>query len=209
MWGIPSALLLLVLLVHSPVEAFKFSIPARGYKCFHEELPHDYDFGGHWSASPGYSQFIDIRVTNPHGQVIIEEKGKDKSSFKLRTTIAGDHTVCFYNRLVQGVPFNPTMKRDITFELLEGAGTRDYSEVARVEHLKPIEVNLRMMEDTVHEIHLEYQTFKENEQAMREISESTNSRAMWITMISMTSFFLFGAWQVRHLKAFFRKQKMI
>eukprot|EP01060_Flectonema_neradi_P023341 TRINITY_DN31582_c0_g1_i1.p1 TRINITY_DN31582_c0_g1~~TRINITY_DN31582_c0_g1_i1.p1 ORF type:complete len:205 (+),score=38.48 TRINITY_DN31582_c0_g1_i1:41-655(+) len=188
---------------------FKFSLTARDYKCFHEELPHDYEFAGNWKATSGYSQFIDIKITNPDGNVIFEEKAKDESEFFIHTTHSGDHTVCFYNRLASGVPFSPGMSRDITFKLNEGASAHNYDTVARVDHLKPIEVNLRMMEDTVRSIHAEYQYFKEREHVMRETSESTNSRAMWITLTSMISFFLFGMWQVSHLKKYFREKKLI
>eukprot|EP01062_Namystynia_karyoxenos_P009985 TRINITY_DN13536_c0_g2_i1.p2 TRINITY_DN13536_c0_g2~~TRINITY_DN13536_c0_g2_i1.p2 ORF type:complete len:237 (+),score=101.86 TRINITY_DN13536_c0_g2_i1:96-713(+) len=201
--------LALLCLCSAAAEAFKFDLPARGRKCFNEELPHDYELAGRWSAAPGYSQFIDVRITDPHGAVIQEDLGKDKAEFRIMTSVAGDHTVCFYNRLVQGVPYNPSMKRTISFELQEGSGTKDYDQIARVDHLKPIEVNLRMMEDTVRSIHAEYQYFKEREATMRETSESTNSRAMWITVGSMVSFFLFGTWQVRHLKKYFKEKKLI
>ena len=93
---------------------FKFSLTARDYKCFHEELPHDYEFAGTWKASAGYSQFIDIKITNPDGNVIFEEKAKDESEFFIHTTHSGDHTVCFYNRLAAGVPFAPNMMREVT-----------------------------------------------------------------------------------------------
>ena len=32
---------------------------------------------------------------------------------------------------------------------------------------------------------------------------------MWITLVSMSTFFLFGVWQVRHMKKYFRERKMI
>eukprot|EP01061_Rhynchopus_euleeides_P023277 TRINITY_DN37956_c0_g1_i1.p1 TRINITY_DN37956_c0_g1~~TRINITY_DN37956_c0_g1_i1.p1 ORF type:complete len:207 (+),score=92.34 TRINITY_DN37956_c0_g1_i1:124-744(+) len=191
------------------VDAFTFTLAARDYKCFNEELPADYDFSGKWSAAAGYSQFIDVKITNPYGQILLEERNKDKSVFHLTTTHSGDHTVCFYNTLAAGVPFRPGLSRDVTFSLNEGADAHDYTEVAKLEHLKPIEVNLRMMEDTVRAIHAEYQYFKKRESEMRETSESTNSRAMWITVISMTSFFLFGVWQVSHMKKHFRERKLI
>eukprot|EP01064_Diplonema_japonicum_P026659 TRINITY_DN3816_c0_g7_i1.p1 TRINITY_DN3816_c0_g7~~TRINITY_DN3816_c0_g7_i1.p1 ORF type:complete len:206 (+),score=33.08 TRINITY_DN3816_c0_g7_i1:41-658(+) len=190
-------------------EGFTFTLPARDYKCFHEELPHDYEFSGKWSATSGYTQFIDVRITNPQGTVIHELKGKDGGDYALTTTSAGDHTICFYNRMIQGSVYSPTLSRDITFDLFEGAKSHDYEQIAKVEHLKPIEVNLRMMEDTVRAIHAEYQYFKEREHDMRDTSESTNSRAMWITITSMTSFFLFGLWQVSHMKKYFREKKLI
>ena len=95
-------------------QGFTFTLNAREYKCFNEELPADYDFSGKWSASSGYSQFVDIRITNPFGQIILEEKNKDKSQFHITTSHGGDHTVCFYNTLANGVPYRAGLSRDVT-----------------------------------------------------------------------------------------------
>ena len=59
------------------------------------------------------------------------------------------------------------MKLRITFNILTGTETFDYASVARKEHLKPVEINLRMMEDIVRQIHSEYIYFKDREAAMR------------------------------------------
>ncbi len=41
------------------------------------------------------------------------------------------------------------MHRTVKFDLLVGQESVDYTKVARREHLKPVEINLRIMEDVV------------------------------------------------------------
>eukprot|EP01063_Lacrimia_lanifica_P036477 TRINITY_DN7249_c0_g1_i1.p1 TRINITY_DN7249_c0_g1~~TRINITY_DN7249_c0_g1_i1.p1 ORF type:complete len:225 (+),score=97.76 TRINITY_DN7249_c0_g1_i1:55-675(+) len=188
---------------------FQFPLKPREYKCFSEEFPPDHEFSADWAAEPGYAQLVDLKITNPFGQVLKEERAKDKGRIQLITTHGGVHTMCFYNRLVAGAPYKADAFRQISFKLNEGGDAKDYEDVAKVEHLRPIEVNLRMMEDTVRSIHADYQFFKDREMEMRDTSESTNSRSMWVTIISMTTFFLFGLWQVRHMKKYFQQKKLI
>eukprot|EP01006_Ploeotia_vitrea_P051283 TRINITY_DN67544_c3_g2_i1.p1 TRINITY_DN67544_c3_g2~~TRINITY_DN67544_c3_g2_i1.p1 ORF type:complete len:206 (-),score=23.72 TRINITY_DN67544_c3_g2_i1:565-1182(-) len=188
---------------------FFFDLEATSYKCLAEELPESYNVVGSFEALPGYSQIINVRVTDPDGKLIQEEKGVDKGEFNFVTSRSGDHNFCFYNRLVPGVRYTQGLRRRIDFQLATGNQAVDYEEVATKEHLKPVEVNLRIMEDTVKQIHTEYFYFKSREAEMRETNDATNSRALWITLINVAVFFAFASWQVLHLKRFFIQKKLI
>ena len=54
--------------------------------------------------------------------------------------------------------------------LLTGHEAKDYDRLARKEHLKPIEVMLRMMEDGVSDVYHTYHYFKDREAEMRDSS---------------------------------------
>ena len=71
------------------------------------------------------------------------------------------------------------MSRRVKFELAGGAEAIDYTRVARKEHLRPLEVNLRIMEDTVKQIHNEYHYFKSREAEMR------NANGIYNDIVSM------------------------
>jgi hypothetical protein len=189
--------------------SFTFNLSATSSKCFTEELPNDYDVTAMYEAKPGYSQLIDIRVTDHMGSQLLEKTAIDKGQINFKTTIPGDHHICFYNRLVPGVRYRDDMQREIKFELLAGQESVDYAQVARKQHLKPVEINLRIMEDAVKQIHMEYHYFKAREAEMRTTNESNNSRAMWITILNMGIFLGFASWQVLHLKKFFISKKLI
>eukprot|EP00759_Apiculatamorpha_spiralis_P011564 PhF_6_TR18913/c0_g2_i1/m.27627/K20352/TMED10, ERV25; p24 family protein delta-1 len=201
------AAILSVAVLHTT--AFTFDLQARNFKCFTEDLPQDYQLGGSYKAASGYSQFIDFRITDPNGAYIHSDTGKDSGEFHFSTTMGGEYAFCFYNRMVTGVKYVAGMKRTINFDLRMGADANDYTAIAKREHLKPLEIEMRIMEDTVKAVHSEYLFFKERESVMRDTNEHLNARAAWITVGSMGFVVVFAWWQVRHMKGFFRTKRLI
>lgn len=116
--------------------------------------------------------------------------------------------------------YNSGMKRRISFKVLTGTETFDYHQLARKEHLKPVEVNLRMMEDTVKQIYNEYIYFKAREYALRRttgkftvmliyIVDTINSRIWWIGIFRTLFVLAAAVWLVMSMKSFFIKKKLI
>lgn len=56
----------------------------------------------------------------------------------------------------------------ISIEYKVGVDARDYSEVAKKEHLKPLELELRKLEDKAEEIHREMSYQRAREENMRD-----------------------------------------
>eukprot|EP00644_Phytophthora_capsici_P011480 jgi/Phyca11/508711/fgenesh2_kg.PHYCAscaffold_37_\ len=73
----------------------------------------------------------------------------------------------------------------------------------------PVEKELRKMEDTVDEIHREMLYMREREATMRNTNESTNSRVLWFSFLSIIVLLGMGVWQVMYLKKFFKSKKLI
>ncbi len=132
-----------------------------------------------------------------------------KGDFSLVAKEGGEYSFCFYNRLTPGATYYPGLKRRITFDVLSGTDTFDYEQLARKEHLKPVEVNLRMMEDIVKSIHAEYVYFRHRESDMRQTNESTNARISWLGTLSTLVMIAFALGQVFYLKNYFIKKKLI
>ena len=63
--------------------------------------------------------------------------------------------------------YSAGLKRRVQLEIKTGVDAKDYTEIAKVEHLKPIELELRKMEDTVSTIHAEMLYMRAREEAMR------------------------------------------
>lgn len=90
-----------------------------------------------------------------------------------------------------------------------GVEAKDYSEVAKREHLKPVEIELRKMEDAVAEIHAEMLSMRDREHKMRDTNEETNSRVLWFSLFSIIILIGMGMWQVYYLRNFFKSKKLI
>ena len=72
------------------------------------------------------------------------------------------------------------------------------------EKLKPVETELRRIEETVSEIVTEMEYLRTREQKLRDTNESTNERVKWFALGTMGMLVGLGAWQVVYLRAYFR-----
>ncbi|KAA8649866.1 hypothetical protein EYZ11_005873 [Aspergillus tanneri] len=116
--------------------------------------------------------------------------------------------VCFENLLVTRQALaNPF--RSIELDVDIGADARDWSSIQSHEKLKPIETDLRRMEEMVGEIVNEMEYLRAREQKLRDTNESTNERVKWFAFGTMGMLIGLGAWQVVYLRAYFRSKHLI
>lgn len=97
---------------------------------------------------------------------------------------------------------NPT--RHIELDIDIGADARDWSAIQAQEKLKPVETELRRVEELVQEIVAEMEYLRTREQKLRDTNESTNERVKWFAYGTMGMLVGLGAWQVVYLRAYFR-----
>ena len=95
---------------------------------------------------------------------------------------------------------NPSRHVDIDI----GADAKDWSAIQAQEKLKPVETELRRMEEMVQEIVEEMDYLRAREQRLRDTNESTNERVKWFAFGTMGMLVGLGAWQVVYLRAYFR-----
>jgi len=116
--------------------------------------------------------------------------------------------VCFENRFsgTRGVS-NPT--RHVELDIDIGADAKDWSAVQATEKLKPVETELRRIEELVAEIVAEMDYLRSREQKLRDTNESTNTRVKWFAFGTMGMLIALGAWQVFYLRAYFRSKHLI
>ena len=97
---------------------------------------------------------------------------------------------------------NPS--RHIELDIDIGADARDWSAIQAQEKLKPVETELRRIEELVNEIVSEMDYLRSREQKLRDTNESTNERVKWFAFGTMGMLVGLGAWQVVYLRAYFR-----
>ena len=86
---------------------------------------------------------------------------------------------------------------------------KDYSRMAKQEHLSELEQELKKLEDEVSQIMEEMVYMRKREEAMRNTNESTNARVLWFSVFSVCVLLSTASWQVYHLKQYFHKKKLI
>lgn len=205
-----SLLLTLLLLAMSAASlgAVQFDIRRRAEKCLSDEVAQGSLVVVHYNVIGGVrgKSGVSLAITDPLRKFLKQDANIDTSSddihkFSFTADAGGNYAVCFVNGNDKPVR--------VMLDFKHGVEAKDYTEVAKREHLMPVEKELRKMEDTVDEIHREMLYMREREATMRNTNESTNSRVLWFSFFSIVVLLGMGVWQVMYLKKFFKSKKLI
>jgi hypothetical protein len=159
----------------------------------------------------GDGQQLDLTITDTLGNEHRKQKniaGKVKIAFTSQSHVAFD--VCFTNkqdssRHIKG----QHLARNIELEIESGAAARDWNAVQASEKLKPVELELRRVEELTKEIDDELQYLKKREERMRDTNESTNSRVKWFSILVISALIGLGLWQIQYLRHYFKVKHII
>lgn len=94
--------------------------------------------------------------------------------------------------------------RHVELDVDIGADAKDWSAIQATEKLKPVEADLRRMEEMVAEIVSEMDYLRTREQKLRDTNESTNNRVKWFGFGTTFLLIALWVWQVLYLRAYFR-----
>ncbi|OJJ49270.1 hypothetical protein ASPZODRAFT_91733 [Penicilliopsis zonata CBS 506.65] len=161
------------------------------------------------SGNKGDGQVVNMHIKDALGNEHGHPKdivGETRQAFTSPADTAFD--VCFENLLVsKRATSNPSRMIELDVDI--GADARDWSSVQVQEKLKPVETDLRRMEELVAEIVSEMEYLRAREQKLRDTNESTNERVKWFAFGTMGMLVGLGAWQVVYLRAYFRSKHLI
>ncbi|KOS20082.1 Endoplasmic reticulum vesicle protein 25 [Escovopsis weberi] len=117
--------------------------------------------------------------------------------------------VCFENLLSGGRRAPGPASRSVELDIDIGADAKDWSAIQAAEKLKPVEAELRRVEESVQEIvgGMEYLRFREHK--LRDTNESTNNRVKWFGIGTTWLLVVLWAWQIMYLRAYFRSKHLI
>jgi len=151
-----------------------------------------------------------VRVTvtsehDPNNPVHSRVYGKS-GRFAVTSTFEGEYAVCFVSNITsRRGPYNWKMAID----LHHGAQAQDYSALAKKDHMDNIQIKVRRLLDRADDVRRELYYQKHREQEFRETSESTNTRATWWSVIQVAIVIATAVYQMRNLKSFFIKKKIV
>lgn len=102
---------------------------------------------------------------------------------------------------------NPT--RHVELDIDIGADAKDWSAIQATEKLRPVETDLRRVEEMIQEIVNEMDYLRAREQKLRDTNESTNTRVKWFGIGTTTLLIALWGWQIMYLRAYFRSKHLI
>lgn len=111
---------------------------------------------------------VAVAVSDAGGIEIYRKSVSSEGRFAHTASRDGEYRMCFAN--VEGLS-----QKSVQLSL--SSGGRDYKELAKKSNLKPLELELKRLEDTVQLVHQEMKVLKEREMLMREVNGQSARRS--------------------------------
>eukprot|EP01104_Vermistella_antarctica_P002560 TRINITY_DN12798_c0_g1_i1.p1 TRINITY_DN12798_c0_g1~~TRINITY_DN12798_c0_g1_i1.p1 ORF type:complete len:215 (-),score=62.35 TRINITY_DN12798_c0_g1_i1:76-720(-) len=200
-----------VLLVTLPtaIDAFQFDLQIDEEKCFSQELDDDTLVLAEYQTQTSYQSKLTVTVLDMSDNILVRKEDATEGTVAITTQFYGDYKFCFFDEAKAGQNVNPTYTRRVNFVLKHGVEAKDYSEVAKQEDLKPLEIELIRIEDSLDALNHEMMRFRNRGEVMQNTNSSTNARVLWFSVISTLILLSLGVWQIFYLKRYFRQKKLI
>ncbi|XP_023617941.1 transmembrane emp24 domain-containing protein 10 isoform X6 [Myotis lucifugus] len=143
-------------------------------------------------------------ITDSAGHILYSKEDATKGKFAFTTEDYDMFEVCFESKGTGRLP-----DQLVILDMKHGVEAKNYEEIAKVEKLKPLEVELRRLEDLSESIVNDFAYMKKREEEMRDTNESTNTRVLYFSIFSMFCLIGLATWQVFYLRRFFKAKKLI
>ncbi|KAF7309674.1 Membrane protein [Mycena indigotica] len=220
-----------LLLCITASNALHFYLDANEKRCFIEELPMDtvvegeYSFPtktlavfngptGHYRAlewsedSQTYEMDENLGIIVEvdeldSGHSVVKTRGPSEGRFTFTSHEAGDHTICLSTNYTSW--FSSTHLRlylDVVVGQTKADADHDRS------HVSELASKIRDLNQKLEDIYREQSYQRQREADYRNLSEATNSRAVWYSIAQILVLVGTCTWQLRHLKRFFEDRKM-
>lgn len=189
-------------------EAIWLNLPSSGTKCVSEEIQNNVVVLADYlviSEDHSFLPSISIKVTSPYGNTLHHRENVTHGQFAFTTQEAGNYLACFWadghNHGAGDISINIDWKT--------GIAAKDWDSVAKKEKIEGVELELRKLEGAVEAIHENLLYLKTREAEMRTVSEKTNARVAWFSIMSLGICIVVSVVQILYLKRFFQKKKLI
>ncbi|XP_046906287.1 transmembrane emp24 domain-containing protein 10-like [Hypomesus transpacificus] len=183
-----------------------FFLPSNLRKCLREEIHKDVLVTGEYEVSEQPTAKTNLKITDSSGHTLYSKEDASKGKFAFTTEDYDMFEVCFESKSPMGTR---APDQQVDLDMKHGVEAKNYEEIAKVEKLKPLEVELRRLEDLSESIVNDFAYMKKREEEMRDTNESTNTRVLYFSIFSMCCLIGLATWQVFYLRRFFKAKKLI
>lgn len=147
----------------------------------------------------------------PQKKVIKHQKGASSGEFSFTAGQSGSYSICL-STSDKGGWFSHDKAR-VYLDIVLGDSAMEINGVnggsSHDEKLSEMAMRVRDLNHRIADIRREQSFQRVREAEFRDRSESTNAKAVWWTIVQMFMLGLTALWQVRHLKGFFEKKKLV
>lgn len=189
------------------VNMLMFHLSPNQRKCLKEEIHKDVLVTGEYHLSDAPGQKTNLEVTDSKGESFYRNQDVSKGKFAFTTHEYDMFEVCFESHSSPGI--SHAGDREVTLNVKRGVEAKNYADIAKAEKLKPMEVELKKLEDLSESIVNDFAYMRAREEEMRDTNESTHSRVLYFSVFSMCCLLGLATWQVLYLRRYFKAKKLI
>ncbi|XP_030757640.1 transmembrane emp24 domain-containing protein bai [Sitophilus oryzae] len=188
------------------VHCIMWNLEPNTQKCLKEELQGNVLVRVEFEVTEQPGQSVDFHVVDSKGNTL--QKGQDvvKRKFTFNTDSYDVYEICFVSRVP---PHTKGMTQLVTLVTKHGVEATSYDALAEAANLKPIEKELKKLEDLSNAIVNDFAFMRKREEEMRDTNESTNMRVLYFSAFSMICLLGLATWQVLYLRRYFKAKKLI
>jgi hypothetical protein len=114
---------------------------------------------------------------------------------------SGNHQLCIEN--------NSRGEITIEFEFLSGVSAKDYSAIAKKSNLKPIELNIKKLEDMISYLIKEFSKIISHEESTLALNDSLSNKIIMFSMITLITMIVLGLVETIYIKNYLKRRKVI
>uniref|UniRef100_A0A6M2DXE7 Putative emp24/gp25l/p24 family of membrane trafficking n=1 Tax=Xenopsylla cheopis TaxID=163159 RepID=A0A6M2DXE7_XENCH len=188
------------------VDGIMWKLKPNTQKCLREELQSNVLVTGDYEVSEAPGQKVDYVVRESKGHILSQKDDITKGKFSFVTETYDMFEICFISRVP---PNQRGIEQEVLLNTKRGIEAKSYEGLGEAAKLKPLEVELKRLEDLSDAIVQDFSLMRKREEEMRDTNESTNSRVLFFSIFSMCCLLGLATWQVLYLRRYFKAKKLI
>lgn len=193
----------------SSISSLMFYLPSSSKKCLKEEIHKDVLVKGDYELTEILGHNTKMEVLDSKGHILYNKDVAVKGKFAFTTDEYDVFQICFETKVSADSRHSAGLVKEVLLNLKHGVEAKDYENLAKAEKLKPLEIELRRLEDLSQDIVSDFTYMKAREEEMRDTNESTNSKVLYFSIFSMCCLLGLAVWQVLYLRRYFKAKKLI
>ncbi|GBP51065.1 Transmembrane emp24 domain-containing protein bai [Eumeta japonica] len=142
-----------------------FSLTPNSQKCLKEELHANVLVAGEYEVSEIAGQRVDYVVRDSKGHILSQKDNVNKGKFTFITENYDTFEVCFISKIS---PQQRSVAQDISLDIKVGIEAKTYEGIGEAAKLKPIELELKRLEDLSESIVQDFTLMRKQEEEMRD-----------------------------------------
>ncbi|XP_025203385.1 transmembrane emp24 domain-containing protein bai-like isoform X2 [Melanaphis sacchari] len=206
--SIPQLTLLMIYLsLLSIGSSIRWHMQPNNRKCLREELRENILIKGEYEVTQVDNQQVDYVIKDSKNHILSQKEDISSGKFTFSVENYDVFEICFISKSLNSE--YPGTVQEIFVDIKTGIEAKNYEGVAEAYKLKPLEMDLKRLEDFSEAIVLEFKDMRIRADEMRNTNETTNKRVFYFSLFSMLCLLILATWQVCYLRRYFKAKKLI